>query len=744
MMKENTDTVPAMLTPGEFVIRKDAAEQIGPEKLHILNNIDRLSKTAAIENMRSPVAMQEGGKVKDSGFFKLFKGKNSVYTDDKLIKYTTSLDDRQNFDKSSDEYRDRTALAKLYPAYDHFGYMRGSSALGTPIGIAKGFTANKAIDKMTGKESIARTILAPIIGAYLENRKLGKNETQIRRMMEGMYPYDPVDIRKDYETGDIYSATKKGWKKLSPETVSKLSENYFTEGQMDKLPKFQEGGQVKNKKYAQYFVNGVDTGYQVAGDRVAPYEKAIGDIIMQRIGKSEDKLTPAEREAVGVAFRNEFVKHMNEGFPLYESPSFQEGGKYYKLQKEYDKNPFMMESIINFDPARFQEGGSVGDSGFLSLFKDKVGGFIDKQKDNFERAAMMEEQTGTRNPFLKTAQEQRALQSLYGLVPGGEVIPPAPPVRPDVQEEDTYEDPFYPEDEEISPFDFNTGNFIDPKNMSETDKVYYRTLPDLLKSTQKYNRYLDSVRARREGEHIGDLTRARKAAMGQPEKEDIDMMPDMKFGYLQRPNMPSPEFMFDLDDKEFEPWDLSQLPPLRYPPEEGATKAEALISYLFGGRDNLVTTSSLLEDVFGPKIGGSKRDDRPYLGMSGGGYAKKYAYGGPVKKYEQGGPVMPPMARMEPMALEESPMPTGEQTYYESPEMQLGLDQFEHQAYMEHGPNAFRFLSQKYKPRNQWSAYDALVDAGLLDPYRVKRDEVNVVTDEQMDELSQSAKMAMR
>ena len=62
-MQRNTDTVPAMLTPGEFVIRKDAAEQIGSEKLHMLNNIDRLSNSALLENAKSPVAMQEGGEV---------------------------------------------------------------------------------------------------------------------------------------------------------------------------------------------------------------------------------------------------------------------------------------------------------------------------------------------------------------------------------------------------------------------------------------------------------------------------------------------------------------------------------------------------------------------------------------------------------------------------------------------------------------------------------------------------------
>ena len=62
-MQKNTDTVPAMLTPGEFVIRRDAAEQIGPEKLQMLNNIDRLSNSALIENAKSPVGYQEGGEV---------------------------------------------------------------------------------------------------------------------------------------------------------------------------------------------------------------------------------------------------------------------------------------------------------------------------------------------------------------------------------------------------------------------------------------------------------------------------------------------------------------------------------------------------------------------------------------------------------------------------------------------------------------------------------------------------------
>ena len=88
-MKPSTDTVPAMLTPGEFVIRKDAAEEIGPENLEMLNNIDRLSQSALIENARSPMGYQEGGFIsnlmgdtgeKYSDLKNLFGSKQSIFT----------------------------------------------------------------------------------------------------------------------------------------------------------------------------------------------------------------------------------------------------------------------------------------------------------------------------------------------------------------------------------------------------------------------------------------------------------------------------------------------------------------------------------------------------------------------------------------------------------------------------------------------------------------------------------------
>ena len=581
-------------------------------------------------------------------------------------------------------------------------------------------------------------------------------------------------------------------------------------------------------------------------------------------------------------------------------------------------------------PVAMQEGGEVQDGGFFSLFKDKVGGFLEQQGENFKRAAMMEEQTGTRNPFLKTAQEQRALQRQYGLVPGGEITPPAPPQRPDVPIQDTYEPPEMLGDEEESVYNPLTGNFMHPENMSETDKVYYRTLPDLLKSTQKYDRYLDSLKALAEGQAEGDtrreeLNKKYMESLGKLEKieelsnlslskmkpryapedesvgfldylfgprtnrllhrsllQDILGPKQVRKGYneggevsgtmmidsdlyikdkevngvvssdiienileqsLDNPSnfykqaareyqrgdsiagsedsyYGSEEYQRDIYTPRFEVTEygdgnertveskeqvsLGSLPILEKIADKAAEKGldpESVIGKVLnlglpltrerkGGESKIrlgyneggeVMHNDELMSVFGEKsqeadglkalaalirmqqmqqaeqdatraIGPDniipsninprttpeqlemlKRIQEP-RGMMGGGYAKKY---------QQGGPVEPPMTGREPMMLEEPPMPMGEQAYYQAPANQLGLDPYEHKAYMKYGPDSFRYMTPNEKPRQQWTAYDALVKAGLVDPYEVDKDEVNVVTNDQMEELTRKAQMAM-
>lgn len=54
----NRDTVPAMLTPGEFVIRKDAVNAVGLDTLHSINNMQHFAKGGEVQERKRAAAIQ--------------------------------------------------------------------------------------------------------------------------------------------------------------------------------------------------------------------------------------------------------------------------------------------------------------------------------------------------------------------------------------------------------------------------------------------------------------------------------------------------------------------------------------------------------------------------------------------------------------------------------------------------------------------------------------------------------------
>ena len=144
----------------------------------------------------------------------------------------------------------------------------------------------------------------------------------------------------------------------------------------------------------------------------------------------------------------------------------------------------------------YQEGGRIS-----NVFK--------KQKENFQRAAMMGEKTGTRNPFLKTAEEQLALQA-----------------------------------RDTSPLSMR------------------RESPNI---------------------SLGELEEVALAQPYRPEvmsaREQVNMLPDEALEEIQ------------MSQDTFEPF--GRIPNM--PEDERGN----FLNYLFGGRDNLITTRSLLEDILG-------------------------------------------------------------------------------------------------------------------------------------------------
>jgi|TARA_R100001530_G_scaffold201_1_gene325 hypothetical protein len=68
MAKKNTDTVPAMLTPGEFVIKKKSAKKIGYDKLNQMNKtgkiVSKSKKSKGKKMAKKKKNYQFGGVVK--------------------------------------------------------------------------------------------------------------------------------------------------------------------------------------------------------------------------------------------------------------------------------------------------------------------------------------------------------------------------------------------------------------------------------------------------------------------------------------------------------------------------------------------------------------------------------------------------------------------------------------------------------------------------------------------------------
>ena len=103
---------------------------------------------------------------------------------------------------------------------------------------------------------------------------------------------------------------------------------------------------------------------------------------------------------------------------------------------------------------------------------------------------------------------------------------------------------------------------------------------------------------------------------------------------------------------------------------------------------------------------------------------------------QEGGMVDQPMPQGEPMGMDMQPMPTGERAFpASSPMEQLDLQPNEMMAYEQYGPETFRYMATKFKPRAEFTPYDAMVDAGIVDPYKTSEDDFVVMTRDMANSL---------
>jgi hypothetical protein len=313
----NTDTVPAMLTPGEFVIRKKAVADIGSEKLHSMNRYASGGVIKPNDSIGYVVAQQEVTPDTKSINKELtvgqlpkgvnFKGKKSLAPDDT---FTIQADYRKLAVSSPKEagFAGEQATSKALQSVDTF-LNSGKGKTGFPKNPASNISGNKS-----AQEALNGYVFEEIVGKYIGEAERGKAPFDFinKSSLAGSLKNDPVPN---------YLDAARSYKSPEDMTTKILNAN-VEQGLGLTASGFQQtNDQAKKKKQAERVVK-QKTVEKARGGSVQDTVPAMltpGEFVINK--KSAQKLGAAKLHSLNKADK---VKGYNKGgFVQY----FKNGGK---------------------------------------------------------------------------------------------------------------------------------------------------------------------------------------------------------------------------------------------------------------------------------------------------------------------------------------------------------------------------------------------------------------------------------
>ena len=694
-MKPSTDTVPAMLTPGEFVIRKDAAEEIGPEKLNMLNNIDRLGQSALLENTRSPMGYQEGGVI--SG---MMGDTAEKYSDLKSL-----FGGKQRFSDLSDEAFEKTSDQL-------FDFIRGRRKMDELVAQnpelqgPSGMEIRKEDDKKLLEESLSKVKAdyTPTEQAYLKSlpaqEKIARKYNILAEAGLPQKPQPRTNLLPDFSGLDT-SMRKPQFVDPRDHTMRDRpyvgaeagpTETMFSDVAMPndwtnqfELPEtVEDWGPTPEEPRVSW------------GD-LSAYDK-LGMMLMGEIkwdnlrGKSRRIMSGKESSAQGYDYEI-------PGAPtLRDVMGFQEGGEvaptwgervvamfpsHHKDPEKAAEQQRGLASLVNFLTPQ-----SLGEAGLMLAAGPVVGKAVKGGAKALPKLSKKAQEFLAK--AMKAAPEEnlpkmdRATQGMYK--------------RALEKAEKTGE---------TGGTIMSEGRF-DP-SVREKYRKMFQERRDILSGAQDFpqnpEQFMDE--AFEGGMNLSEAFAKRKEIYGFQEGGPV--MHNEGEGQMN-------EVLSLFGEKSQDADGLQKLAAL-------ATMQRALdIQKAIGAHGEGMATHTMPDGTVMP---GATHQESGSMGMQAGGY---------IPQYQQGGPVKPPMSGGE-EGPQQVPMSSGQQAYHKPPMEQLGMDPFEYDSYLRYGPEMYKYFAQKYKPKTEWTVYDSLVDSGQIDPYEVSKDSINVLTDDQLNEL---------
>jgi hypothetical protein len=285
-MPGTTDTVKTILTPGEFVIRKEAVDMIGVPMLNMINNmpekgghsnIDRLIEMATTENMKG---MYGGGMVKagpkpmgHGGMVDAYRGGGVVmdqYGHGGMVKNKMMMMEKGGQLKPVP--KDNPGLGKLPEMVrNRMGYMKeGGMVDNSLMGMRYGGMAKKK--KMMGYEDGGKVqdieeyldILEKTVGDR-QGTAMGEYGERRSELTKGLYNYVQPDSIERF--GNLLSTALRMQRgKFAPgtDTYENLRELLYTENLRNPL----------KKPISEYVTGGKVKQYQDGGEVMLPPQPA--------------------------------------------------------------------------------------------------------------------------------------------------------------------------------------------------------------------------------------------------------------------------------------------------------------------------------------------------------------------------------------------------------------------------------------------------------------------------------------
>ena len=276
----NGDTVPAMLTPGEFVIRKSAAQALGAETLHGINKYAKGGLVASTRpNGYGMLVAKEGNPQDMMGTFNdgktKYTSKVAVSGFKKTRTFNSQVDAIKNNVKSVGD-----SLAKSIGAEQLINMGSVNSKLSTATGqlfenyvlTASGqkSPSNRLFDIMQSNSTLKSLTSESVSG--LTDIKQSANQRNANDVVRKavLYWKSQKNIAKFASGGSVGTDTVPSLLTPGEFVVNKKSAQAFGYGNLHKVNKYATGGVVGVQRFA--------SGGSVGGDSLLPGLSGLGDL----------------------------------------------------------------------------------------------------------------------------------------------------------------------------------------------------------------------------------------------------------------------------------------------------------------------------------------------------------------------------------------------------------------------------------------------------------------------------------